>query len=141
MLSPEEQGYIFNVWDLIAGHEAAFGAELLHRLLIVYPTTRAYFPHLSVQDDPSQLLHHGWRVLVAVGEAVKNLDNLTGALAPLSELHTGRLRVDPTNYPLLIQCFQVVLASHLQGEYTPELQAAWEKFLTAVATILAGEYR
>lgn len=42
---------------------------------------------------------------------------------------------------LLIQCFQVVLASHLQGEYTVEMQAAWDKFLTGVAVVLTEKYR
>lgn len=42
---------------------------------------------------------------------------------------------------LLIQCFQVVLASHLQGEYTVEMQAAWDKFLTGVAVVLTEKHR
>lgn len=42
---------------------------------------------------------------------------------------------------LLIQCFQVVLASHLQDEFTVEMQAAWDKFLTGVAVVLTEKYR
>ena len=41
----------------------------------------------------------------------------------------------------MIQCFQVVLASHLQGEFMVEMQAAWDKFLTGVAVVLTEKYR
>lgn len=42
---------------------------------------------------------------------------------------------------LLIQCFQVVLASHLQGEFTVEMQVVWDKFLTGLAVVLTEKYR
>ena len=47
----------------------------------------------------------------------------------------------PLRLQLLIQCFQVVLASHLQDEFTVEMQAAWDKFLTGVAIVLTEKYR
>lgn len=42
---------------------------------------------------------------------------------------------------LLSQCFQVVLAVHLGKDYTPEMHAAFDKFLSAVAAVLAEKYR
>ncbi|XP_036316225.1 hemoglobin subunit mu [Pipistrellus kuhlii] len=141
MLSAEEQAHIAQVWDLIAGHEAPFGAELLLRLFTVYPSTKLYFQHLGAFPDEVQLLSHGQRMLQAVGVAVRHLDNLRAALRPLADLHAHVLRVDPANFPLLIQCFQVVLASHLQGEFTVEMQAAWDKFLTGVAIVLTEQHR
>ncbi|XP_064218920.1 hemoglobin subunit mu isoform X1 [Aotus nancymaae] len=152
MLSAQERAQIAQVWDLIAGHEAQFGAELLLsrpprsptcscRLFTVYPSTKGYFPHLSACQDAAQLLSHGQRMLAAVGAAVQHMDNLRAALSPLADLHALVLRVDPANFPLLIQCFQVVLASHLQDEYTVEMQAAWDKFLTGVAVVLTEKYR
>ncbi|KAJ1067536.1 hypothetical protein CapIbe_020307 [Capra ibex] len=141
MLSAQERAHIAQVWDLIAGHEASFGAELLLRLFTVYPSTKVYFRHLGDQPDEVQLLSHGQRMLQAVGVAVQYMDNLHAVLSPLADLHAQVLRVDPTNFPLVIQCFQVVLASHLQGEYTVEMQAAWDKFLTGVAVVLTEKYR
>ncbi|MBV97903.1 Hemoglobin subunit mu, partial [Eschrichtius robustus] len=135
MLSAQERAHVTQVWDLIAGHEAPFGAELLLRLFTVYPSTKAYFKHLGDRPDEVQLLSHGQRVLEAVGVAVRHMDNLRAALSPLAELHAHVLRVDPTNFPLLTQCFQVVLASHLQGEFTVEMQAVWDKFLTGLALL------
>ncbi|KAL4682934.1 hypothetical protein H8957_006363 [Semnopithecus entellus] len=141
MLSAQERAQIAQVWDLIAGHEAQFGAELLLRLFTVYPSTKVYFPHLSACQDATQLLSHGQRVLAAVGAAVQHMDHLRAALSPLADLHALVLRVDPANFPLLIQCFHVVLASHLQDEFTVEMQAAWDKFLTGVAVVLTEKYR
>ncbi|DAA15747.1 hemoglobin subunit mu [Bos indicus] len=141
MLSAQERAHITQVWDLIAGHEAPFGAELLRRLFTVYPSTKVYFRHLGDHPDEVQLLSHGQRMLQAVGVAVQYMDNLRAVLSPLADLHAQVLRVDPTNFPLVIQCFQVVLASHLQGEFTVEMQAAWDKFLTGVAVVLTEKYR
>lgn len=42
---------------------------------------------------------------------------------------------------LLAQCFQVVLAAHLGKDYSPEMHAAFDKFLSAVAAVLAEKYR
>ncbi|DAA24963.1 TPA: hemoglobin subunit mu-like [Bos taurus] len=75
------------------------------------------------------------------GRAVQYMDNLCAVLSPLADLHAQVLHVDPTNFPLVIQCFQVVLASHLQGEFMVEMQAAWDKFLTGVAVVLTEKYR
>ncbi|XP_007955632.1 hemoglobin subunit mu [Orycteropus afer afer] len=141
MLSAQERARVMQVWDLIAGHEAQFGAELLLRLFTVYPSTKTYFPNLGACPDRVQLLSHGQRMLEAVGVAVQHLDHLRAALSPLADLHAQVLRVDPTNFPLLIQCFQVVLAAHLQDEFTVEMQAAWDKFLTGVAVVLTEKYR
>ena len=41
---------------------------------------------------------HGKKVLTSFGEAIKNLDNLKGAFAKLSELHCDKLQVDPENF-------------------------------------------
>ena len=41
---------------------------------------------------------HGKKVLTSFGEAMKNLDNLKGAFAKLSELHCDKLHVDPENF-------------------------------------------
>ncbi|XP_049623965.1 hemoglobin subunit mu [Suncus etruscus] len=141
MLSALERAHIARVWDLIAGHEAVLGAELLLRLFTVYPSTKTYFPHLGSNADEALLLSHGQNMLRAVGVAVQYLDNLRAVLSPLADLHAQVLRVDPANFPLLIQCFQVTLASHLQDEFTVEMHAAWDKFLTALAVVLTEKYR
>ncbi|XP_007528030.1 hemoglobin subunit mu [Erinaceus europaeus] len=141
MLSAQERAQVAQVWDLIAGHEAPFGAELLVRLFTVFPTTKTYFGHLGSCLDEVALLNHGQRMLMAVGVAVQYMDCLRAALAPLATMHAQMLRVDPANFALLSHCFQVVLASHLQDEFTVEMHAAWDKFLAEVAEVMSEQYR
>ncbi|XP_010221363.1 PREDICTED: hemoglobin subunit alpha-2 [Tinamus guttatus] len=106
-----------------------------------YPSTKTYFPHFDLHHGSEQVRAHGKKVVNALGVAVKSIDNLSQALSELSNLHAYNLRVDPVNFKLLSQCFQVVLAVHLGSDYTAEVHAAFDKFLSAVASVLAEKYR
>nr|AJA37801.1 hemoglobin subunit alpha-D [Hydropsalis sp. CN-2014b]APA23754.1 alpha-globin D subunit [Hydropsalis sp. CN-2014b]APA23755.1 alpha-globin D subunit [Hydropsalis sp. CN-2014b]APA23756.1 alpha-globin D subunit [Hydropsalis sp. CN-2014b]APA23757.1 alpha-globin D subunit [Hydropsalis sp. CN-2014b] len=141
MLTAEDKKLIQQIWEKVAGHQDAFGAEALERMFITYPQTKTYFPHFDLHHGSDQICGHGKKVAGALGTAVKSLDNLSQALSELSNLHAYNLRVDPVNFKLLSQCFQVVLASHLGKDYTPEVHAAFDKFLSAVAAVLAEKYR
>uniref|UniRef100_A0A6I8NJE6 Hemoglobin subunit zeta n=1 Tax=Ornithorhynchus anatinus TaxID=9258 RepID=A0A6I8NJE6_ORNAN len=68
------------------------------RLFASYPQTKTYFPHFDLSQSSAQLRTHGSKVISAIGEAVKNIDNMGGALSKLSELHAYILRVDPVNF-------------------------------------------
>lgn len=63
-----------------------------------YSQTKTYFPHFDLHPGSAQLRVHGSKVLAAVGDAVKSIDNIAGALSKLSELHAYVLRVDPVNF-------------------------------------------
>uniref|UniRef100_A0A8B9RTS1 Globin domain-containing protein n=1 Tax=Accipiter nisus TaxID=211598 RepID=A0A8B9RTS1_9AVES len=141
MLTAEDKKLIQAIWDKVQGHQEDFGAEALQRMFITYPTTKTYFPHFDLSPSSDQVRGHGKKVVNALGNAVKSMDNLSQALSELSNLHAYNLRVDPVNFKLLSQCFQVVLAVHLGKEYTPEVHAAFDKFLSAVAAVLAEKYR
>ncbi|KAM6250283.1 hemoglobin subunit alpha-2 [Porphyrio hochstetteri] len=141
MLTAEDKKLITQIWEKVAGHGEEFGAEALERMFITYPQTKTYFPHFDLHHGSDQIRGHGKKVVAALGNAVKSLDNLSQALSELSNLHAYNLRVDPVNFKLLSQCFQVVLAAHLGKEYTPEVHAAFDKFLSAVAAVLAEKYR
>ena len=41
---------------------------------------------------------------------------------------------------LLGDCLTVVLASQMRRGFTPDVQAAWQKFLTVVVSALGREY-
>ncbi|NWH74634.1 HBAD protein, partial [Piaya cayana] len=143
MLTAEEQSLIKKVWEKIASHKDEIGGESLFRLFVSYPTTKTYFPHFDLSCGSEQVRNHGKKVVAALSTAVKSLDNLSQALSELSSLHAYNLRVDPPRFPLqlLSQCIQVVLAVHLGKEYTPEVHAAFDKFLSAVAAVLSEKYR
>ncbi|GAB0196355.1 hemoglobin subunit alpha-D [Grus japonensis] len=137
MLTAEDKKLILQVWEKIANQQDDCGREALERMFCVYPQTKTYFPHFDLNPGSDQVRSHGKKVVAALSNAVKNLDNLSQALSELSNLHAYNLRVDP----LLSQCFQVVLAAHLGKDYTPEVHAAFDKFLSAVAAVLAEKYR
>ncbi|XP_062444803.1 hemoglobin subunit alpha-D [Rhea pennata] len=141
MLTADDKKLISQIWTKVAEHGKEFGGEALERMFITYPQTKTYFPHFDLHVGSEQVRSHGEKVVNALSNAVKNLDNLSQALAELSNLHAYNLRVDPVNFKLLSQCFQVVLAVHLGKEYTPEVHSAYDKFLSAVASVLAEKYR
>ncbi|KAF1417115.1 Hemoglobin subunit alpha-2, partial [Spheniscus humboldti] len=143
MLTADDKKLIQQVWEKVVSHQDDLGAEALERMFITYPQTKTYFPHFDLHHGSDQIRSHGKKVASALGNAVKSLDNLSQALSELSNLHAYNLRVDPTHFALqlLSQCFQVVLAVHLGNDYTPEVHAAFDKFLSAVAAVLAEKYR
>ncbi|NWJ11099.1 HBA2 protein, partial [Crypturellus undulatus] len=138
MLTAEDKKLIQQAWGKV---QEDFGGEALDRMFTTYPSTKTYFPHFDLHHGSDQIRAHGKKVVAALGVAVKSIDNLSQALSELSNLHAYNLRVDPVNFKLLSQCFQVVLAVHLGKDYTAEVHAAFDKFLSAVASVLAEKYR
>ena len=68
------------------------------RLFASYPQTKTYFPHFDLRPGSAHLRTHGAKVAAALGDAVKSIDNIAGALSKLSEMHAYVLRVDPVNF-------------------------------------------
>nr|ALG03064.1 alpha-globin subunit D [Troglodytes aedon] len=141
MLTAEDKTLIQQTWGKLGGAEEEIGAEALWRMFHSYPPTKTYFPHFDLSQGSDQIRGHGKKVVAALGNAIKNLDNLSQALSELSNLHAYNLRVDPVNFKFLSQCLQVVLATRLGKEYSPEVHAAVDKFMSAVASVLAEKYR
>ncbi|KAM9208998.1 hemoglobin subunit zeta-like [Dugong dugon] len=111
------------------------------RLFASYPQTKTYFPHFDLHPGSAQLRTHGSKVVAAVGDAVKSVDNISGALSKLSELHAYILRVDPVNFKLLSHCLLVTVATRFPADFTAEAHAAWDKFLSTVSSVLTEKYR
>nr|ALG03046.1 alpha-globin subunit D [Troglodytes aedon]ALG03047.1 alpha-globin subunit D [Troglodytes aedon]ALG03049.1 alpha-globin subunit D [Troglodytes aedon]ALG03050.1 alpha-globin subunit D [Troglodytes aedon]ALG03051.1 alpha-globin subunit D [Troglodytes aedon] len=141
MLTAEDKKLIQQTWGKLGGAEEEIGAEALWRMFHSYPPTKTYFPHFDLSQGSDQIRGHGKKVVAALGNAIKNLDNLSQALSELSNLHAYNLRVDPVNFKFLSQCLQVALATRLGKEYTPEVHSAVDKFMSAVASVLAEKYR
>ncbi|NXH96370.1 HBAD protein, partial [Pachycephala philippinensis] len=121
MLTAEDKKLIQQVWGKVGGAEEEIGADALWRMFHAYPPTKTYFPHFDLSAGSDQIRGHGRKVVAALGTAIKNLDNLSQALSELSNLHAYNLRVDP--------------------DYTPEVHSAVDKFMSAVAAVLAEKYR
>ncbi|CAN2391490.1 oxygen carrier activity [Pristimantis euphronides] len=136
-----EKASITSIWAKIAGHADAIGAESLERLFISFPQTKTYFSHFDLSHGSKDLQSHGGKVVKAIGTAAQHLDSIDHALSTLSDLHAQKLRVDPGNFRLLSHSFQVTLAIHFPNEFTAVTQAAWDKFLDAVSSVLVSKYR
>ncbi|XP_056390498.1 hemoglobin subunit alpha-5-like [Hyla sarda] len=139
--SDAEKAAITSIWGKVAGHTDEIGAEALERLFLSFPQTKTYFSHFNLSHGSSDLSSHGGKVLSAIGNAAGHLDDLDHALSSLSDLHAQKLRVDPGNFRLLSHSIQVTLAVHFPNEFNAVAQAAWDKFLSAVSSVLVSKYR
>ncbi|EDM18108.1 rCG39434, isoform CRA_a [Rattus norvegicus] len=140
----EEKAAIISIWEKVDLEK--IGGETLGRLLIVYPWTQRFFDKfgnlssaLAIMGNP-RIRAHGKKVLTSLGSAVENMDNLKETFAHLSELHCDKLHVDPQNFKLLGNMLVIVLSTHFAKEFTPEVQAAWQKLVMGVANALSHKY-
>ncbi|VTJ78184.1 Hypothetical predicted protein [Marmota monax] len=154
-LTKSERAIIMSIWDKISMQSEIIGTETLERLFSSFPQTKTYFPHFDLHPGSPQLRTHGSKVVAAIGDAVKNIDNIASALTKLSELHAYILRVDPVNFKvgkwsgvpvgratgLLSHCLLVTLAAHFPAEFTAETHAAWDKYLSILSSVLTEKYR
>ncbi|KAM8933894.1 hemoglobin subunit alpha-5-like [Pelodytes ibericus] len=139
--SEAEKAAIVSIWGKVAGHADDIGAEALERLFLSNPQTKTYFSHFNLNHDSKDLRNHGGKVVNALGNAASHLNDLEGALSSLSDLHAYQLRVDPGNFRLLSHTIQVTLATRFPSEFTPVAHSAWDKFISAVSTVLVSKYR
>ncbi|XP_032709521.1 hemoglobin subunit epsilon-2 [Lontra canadensis] len=140
----EEKAAVVSLWARV--NVELVGGEVLGRLLVVYPWTQRFFDSFGNLSSESAIMGnpkvkaHGKKVLTSFGKAVKHMDDLKDTFAELSELHCDKLHVDPENFKLLGNMILIVLATHFSKEFTPQMQAAWQKLTTAVANALAHKY-
>uniref|UniRef100_A0A8C7ZFD6 Globin domain-containing protein n=1 Tax=Oryzias sinensis TaxID=183150 RepID=A0A8C7ZFD6_9TELE len=122
------------------------GQAALARCLIVYPWTQRYFGSFgnlynaaAITSNP-KVAAHGKVVIGGLEKALQNMDNIKQAYTDLSVLHSEKLQVDPDNFKLLADCLTIVVASNLGISFTPEVQAAFQKFLDVVVAALRKQY-
>ncbi|XP_044775195.1 hemoglobin subunit beta isoform X2 [Neomonachus schauinslandi] len=143
-LTAEEKSAVTALWSKVNVDEV--GGEALGRLLVVYPWTQRFFDSFGDLSSPNAIMSnpkvkaHGKKVLNSFSDGLKNLDNLKGTFAKLSELHCDQLHVDPENFKLLGNVLVCVLARHFGKEFTPQVQGAFQKVVTGVANALAHKY-
>ncbi|KAF7225637.1 hemoglobin subunit alpha-A [Nothobranchius furzeri] len=141
-LSEKDKSVVKAFWAKAEGKSAELGAEALGRMLVAYPQTKTYFSHWGdLSPSSAKVRKHGATIMAALGQAIKNIDNLTGHLASLSELHAFKLRVDPANFKILGHNIILVLAMYFPGDFTPEVHVSVDKFLQNLALALSEKYR
>ncbi|XP_051797191.1 hemoglobin subunit beta-C-like [Acanthochromis polyacanthus] len=122
------------------------GPAALSRCLVVYPWTQRYFGKFgnlynaaAIKSNP-MIAVHGKTILHGLDRAVKNMDDIKTAYKELSVLHSEKLHVDPDNFKLLADCLTIVLAAKLGSAFTPDVQAAFQKFMAVVVNSLGRQY-
>ncbi|KAL2101534.1 hypothetical protein ACEWY4_003295 [Coilia grayii] len=141
-LSAKDKGAVKSMWGKMSGKADEIGNEALSRMLVVYPQTKTYFSHWAdLSPGSGPVRKHGKVIMKAVGDAVGCLDDLTGGLSALSELHAFKLRIDPANFKILAHCILVVIGAMFPGDFTPEVQLSMDKFFQNLALALAEKYR
>ncbi|XP_007238249.1 hemoglobin, beta adult 2 [Astyanax mexicanus] len=142
--SDAERSAIAAVWGKLNLDEV--GPQALGRVLIVYPWTQRYFGTFGDLSNAAAILgnpkvaNHGKVVLGALDKAVKNLDNIKGTYANLSQLHCEKLNVDPDNFRLLADCLTIVIATKFGAAFPPQVQATWQKLMAVVVAALTSRY-
>ncbi|KAM8967650.1 hemoglobin subunit beta-2-like [Pelodytes ibericus] len=140
----EEKAAITSVWKNV--EIEADGLAALSRLLVVYPWTQRYFSSFgNVSNETaivgnSKVRAHGKVVLSAIGNAIQHMDHMKSSLHDLSETHASKLHVDPENFKRLGEVLVIVLAAKLGAAFTPQVQAAWEKFIAVLVAGLSQGY-
>uniref|UniRef100_A0A668RUT0 Globin domain-containing protein n=1 Tax=Oreochromis aureus TaxID=47969 RepID=A0A668RUT0_OREAU len=141
-LSGKDKAVVKNFWGKVAPKAAEIGGEALGRMLTSYPQTKTYFSHWAdLSPGSAQVKKHGATIMAAVGDAVSKIDDLTGGLSTLSELHAFKLRVDPANFRILAHNLILCMAMFFPGDFTPEVHLSVDKFLQNVAFALSEKYR
>ncbi|XP_075687404.1 hemoglobin subunit beta-2-like [Rhinoderma darwinii] len=140
----EERAAISSTWSKVNAEKD--GHEALTRLLVVYPWTQRYFSsfgnlsNVTAISGNAKVKAHGKKVLTAVGNAIQHLDDVKHYFADLSKTHAQELHVDPENFKRLGEVLVIVLASKLGSAFTPQVEAAWEKFINVLVAALSHGY-
>ncbi|MGH0135641.1 UNVERIFIED_CONTAM: hypothetical protein FKN15_057946 [Acipenser sinensis] len=141
-LTDADKNHVRSIWSKASGKAEELGAQSLGRMLEVFPNTKTYFSHYSDLSVKSGQVHvHGKKIFDALTDAVKNIDDITGAMSALSTKHAHTLRVDPANFKILSHTILVVLALYFPADFTPVVHLACDKFLAEVSYALAEKYR
>ncbi|XP_077350087.1 hemoglobin subunit alpha-3-like [Lithobates pipiens] len=138
-LSASEKAGVLSLVGKISPKASDLGAEALTRLFLSFPQTKIHFIHYDLTPGSADLKTHGGKIMNALVGAAHHLDDLAGNLSSLSDLHAYNLRVGPGNFALLSYIIRVVLASHFPGDFTPKVQAAWEKFFAIISAVLTSK--
>ncbi|XP_026861177.2 hemoglobin subunit alpha [Electrophorus electricus] len=141
-LTAKDKSIVKAFWGKASSKADDIGAEAFGRMLTVYPQTKTYFASWSdLSPGSAAVKKHGRTIMGGIAEAVGHIDDLTGGLASLSELHAFKLRVDPANFKILAHNLIVVLALFFPADFTPEVHMAVDKFFQNVAWALSEKYR
>ncbi|XP_053315076.1 hemoglobin subunit alpha-3-like [Spea bombifrons] len=136
-LTDDEKALILPLWEKMAPEAGSLGAEAFQRLFLSFPQKALIFQGCDISQDSPYLFALGEKFINALGDAIKNWDNLQETMASVTDLHVNR-RIMPDDYMLLSHCLQVTIAGHFPDDFNIKANAAWNKFLQIVSAVLSG---
>ncbi|XP_029433050.1 hemoglobin A/D subunit beta-like [Rhinatrema bivittatum] len=122
------------------------GPDCLRRLFLKCKWTQRYFKGFGDLSNEHAICNnahvnaHGIKVVTALCEAAKHLDDLKGHFANLSKHHCQTLHVDPANFPILAAVLMVSLCIFCPKSMTPECQKSITKFFHVTCEALGSKY-
>uniref|UniRef100_A0A670JIQ1 Globin domain-containing protein n=1 Tax=Podarcis muralis TaxID=64176 RepID=A0A670JIQ1_PODMU len=142
LLTAEECKLIKSYWAKLAPEHEDMGGEALTRLFQVYMQSKIYFPHYDLCPGSNDIHHQGQKIVEALDNAIKNIDNIRACLSDLSDLHAYNLRVDPVNFKASAPTGRTrARRGALRGEYNALAYMAFDKFFCLVSEVLTEKYR
>ncbi|XP_071776742.2 hemoglobin subunit alpha-1-like [Centroberyx gerrardi] len=141
-LTEKDKAVVKAFFTKFGGRTDDIGTDALSRTLAVYPQTKTYFAHWKDLSPGAPMVRkHGMTIMGGVLDAVGKMDDLSGGLLTLSELHAFMLRVDPANFKILSHNMLVVMAIMFPDDFTPQVHVSVDKFLAKLALALSEKYR
>ncbi|KAM8945389.1 hemoglobin heart muscle subunit alpha-type-like [Pelodytes ibericus] len=131
-----EKTLIVNLWEKVAPEANPLGAEVLERLFGICPETKVYFSKFDLTPKSPDLLTHGGKFMNALGDGIKNLDNLKETMSSFTDLHLNKLHVTPDQFDAMSRVIQIVLGLYFPRDFTPKVNAVMNKYLDEVSSIL-----
>uniref|UniRef100_A0A8C5MZ50 Globin domain-containing protein n=1 Tax=Leptobrachium leishanense TaxID=445787 RepID=A0A8C5MZ50_9ANUR len=134
-LAAEEKEALASWWTKLAPEASVVGGEALFRFLTVCPDAKSHFSHLDQSQGSPDLLALGGKIMNAIGDGIKDLDNLSTVMTGLTEVHI-KLKITLEHMKDMSCTILVTLARHYPEDFTPECHKAWKKYLCILCDVL-----
>jgi len=117
------------------GSKQAFACECYATLIRLHPEVKPLFTHTSMEKQAKKFMASLTLVLHVLGKP----DVLTTTLQRLGRRHQA-VGVRVEHYPMLAEALLATFASHLGGQWTADMQAAWTEAFEAMASLMSESY-
>ncbi|XP_075879970.1 cytoglobin-1-like isoform X2 [Nelusetta ayraudi] len=149
-LTDKEKVMIQDSWAKVYQSCDDAGVAILVRFFVNFPSSKQYFKdfkHIEEAEElqrSTQLRKHARRVMTAINTLVESLDNsdkVASVLRVLGKGHAQRHKVDPVYFKILSGVILEVLGEAFAEVVTPEVAAAWTKFLANMCCSVSAVYK
>jgi len=120
MITERQADLIINSWASLAGREFETMASFYNALFKKAPEVRFYFP-----DDMNQMAEKLHKTIDIVVANAYDMSKLIPELHALGRYHKNKIGIEPSQYPLVINCLQHAIKRAMGDAYTDEIGQSW----------------